>query len=54
MARSAAACMEVHWDPAPPEAIRMRLNMAAIRARLLPNARVYENWCGRRGSCSYR
>jgi hypothetical protein len=25
-----------------------------IRAKLLRNARVYENWCGRLGSCSYR
>jgi hypothetical protein len=54
MARGAAACMGARWDQAPREATRTRLSMAATLARLLRNARPFENWYGRRASCSYR
>src|SRR5215471_13217823 len=54
MARGAAACMGARWDQAPREATRTRLSMAAILARLLRNARTFENWYGRRANCQQR
>ena len=54
LARSVAACMGARWDQAPHLATRTRLSMAALLARLWRNARRFENWCGRRASCSYR
>ena len=42
------------WGQAPQEATRTRLSMAALLARLFRNARIFENWCGRRASCSSR
>ena len=54
LARSVAACMGARWDQAPHVATRARLSMAALRARLLRNARTFENWCGRRASCCCR
>jgi hypothetical protein len=38
----------------PREATRTRLSMAATPARLLRNAGTFENWSGKRASCSYR
>src|SRR5262249_4735709 len=54
MARGAAACMGARWDQVPREATRTRLSMAAILARLLRNARTFENWYGRRANCQQR
>jgi hypothetical protein len=54
LARSAAACMGARWDQAPHVATTTRLSMAALLARLLRNAGTFENWCGRRASCSSR
>ena len=46
--------MGARWDQVPREAIRTRLSMAAILARLSQNARTFENWYSKRASCSYR
>src|SRR5262249_62046577 len=54
MARGAAACMGARWDQVPREATRTRLSMAAILARLLRNARTFENWYGRGANCQER
>jgi len=46
--------MEARWDQAPREATRTRLSMAATLARPLRDARIFENWCEKRVSCSSR
>src|SRR5215831_20487567 len=54
MAGSAAGCMGARWDQAPREATRTRLSMAATLAKLLRNARTFENWYVRRANCQQR
>jgi hypothetical protein len=54
LARSAAAWMGARWDQAPHVATRTRLSIAALLTRLLRNAGTFENWCGKRASCSSR